>query len=378
MPSKDPNHKKTQEGEMETTKTILQIQEGENFAGIPAELDIETLLERAKLDYTRTIDEPPVALTVDDVPFGSLGGFSVITGKAKSKKTFLATMIMAGFLNPNIRNNAFAGLTKKDKNRVVFVDTEQANHDCHKVANRVIAMAGSEAKIHFDVYTLREFSFEQNLQMIDQLLNKTKDIGLLVIDGARDLIAGINDDKESSFIARKFLQWSTIHDIHIVTVIHQNKGDSNARGHLGSELINKAETVVAVVSTKKDGVSIVNATHCRGVEFNSFAFEINMEELPQVIENYKTTKSGRKKVTPENLEVSDHKKILAELRDIVLDTKPSYNDLVIHLKSILEKMNYPSGVNKSKEFIKHYETVGYINKEGTSKSPNAYYLIAQV
>ena len=42
------------------------------------------------------------------------------------------------------------------------------------------------------------------------------------------------------------MQWTDDRQIHIHTILHQNKGDENARGHIGTELNNKAETVLLV------------------------------------------------------------------------------------------------------------------------------------
>mgnify|MGYP007001916110 CR=1 FL=1 len=40
--------------------------------------------------------------------------------------------------------------------------------------------------------------------------------------------------------------WSETKGIHIFTVLHENKIDNNVRGHIGTELQNKSETVISV------------------------------------------------------------------------------------------------------------------------------------
>ena len=68
-------------------------------------------------------------------------------------------------------------------------------------------------------------------------------------------------------IASKLLKWTEEKNIHVVTVLHQNKNDGNARGHLGSELVNKAETVLSVTKDSKEkDISIVEAEYCRNKE----------------------------------------------------------------------------------------------------------------
>ncbi|MCU9931164.1 mobilization protein, partial [Escherichia coli] len=76
----------------------------------------------------------------------------------------------------------------------------------------------------------------------------------------------------ATMIVSKLMKWSEEKNILIVTVLHQNKGDNNARGHIGTELNNKAETVLSVSkSSDNEMVSIVQAEMCRNLEPESFA-----------------------------------------------------------------------------------------------------------
>ena len=50
----------------------------------------------------------------------------------------------------------------------------------------------------------------------------------------------------------KALKWTEDYNIHIVVVLHENPGSDKARGHIGTELMNKAETVIALEVDKYD------------------------------------------------------------------------------------------------------------------------------
>lgn len=41
-----------------------------------------------------------------------------------------------------------------------------------------------------------------------------------------------------------------MYNIHIHTVLHLNKSDDNTRGHIGTELNNKAETVMKIIKSE--------------------------------------------------------------------------------------------------------------------------------
>ena len=77
-------------------------------------------------------------------------------------------------------------------------------------------------------------------------------------------------------------------DLLLATVQrHQNKGDDNVRGHIGTELNHKAESILQIVRSKKDGnISEVHASYTRDREFKPFAFKIDAESRPVLVADY--------------------------------------------------------------------------------------------
>lgn len=59
----------------------------------------------------------------------------------------------------------------------------------------------------------------------------------------------INSTGESVEVINKMMEWSSKYDLHIHCVLHLNKGDNNVRGHIGTEMSNKAETVLVISKT---------------------------------------------------------------------------------------------------------------------------------
>ena len=103
----------------------------------------------------------------------------------------------------------------------------------------------------------------------------------------RDLMYDINSPSESTELINLLMRWSSGYNLHIHTVLHLNKGDDNTRGHIGTELNNKAETVLQITKSTQDGnISEVKAMHIRDREFDPFAFRINDSALPEVVEGY--------------------------------------------------------------------------------------------
>ncbi|MDP2687789.1 MAG: AAA family ATPase [Aequorivita sp.] len=265
----------------------------------------------------------------------TLGSFSLISGKAKSKKSFLMTLITA----ISISSFSFAGIRNKlpvGKRNVIYIDTEQSRFYVQKLLNRIRSLSKIDQPDNLSVFELNSYSPTDILQFVEILIAKQKNLGIVIIDGIRDLIFDIMSNEEGNMIARKLLKLSNEWNIHIFVVLHQNKGDTNARGHIGTELVNKCETHLAVsISTEDKDISIVESAASRGRPTETFAFEIN-NELPVEVENFEIRTSSRKSgFSISNIE--SHKKF-SLLNEIFVNgvEEYSYKDLMYKLKNVFE------------------------------------------
>ena len=77
-------------------------------------------------------------------------------------------------------------------------------------------------------------------------------IHFALIDGIADFISSVNDEEQSNAIVKQLEHLATVYNTLIIVVIHRNPNDNKVRGHLGSQLIRKSESVLAI---KKDGDS---------------------------------------------------------------------------------------------------------------------------
>mgnify|MGYP002244706224 CR=1 FL=1 len=147
----------------------------------------------------------------------------------------------------------YAAELPEEKRKVLYIDTEQSPYHCLKVMKRILRMAGlpdDRDSGYLEFLALRKYTPEQRISIVEQAIYHSPDIGLVIIDGIRDMVYDINSPGESTRIISKLMQWTDDRQIHIHTILHQNKGDENARGHIGTELNNKAETVLLVEKDK--------------------------------------------------------------------------------------------------------------------------------
>lgn len=319
----------------------------------------------ARLLITDEFEAPPVILRVGDSIIGTLGNFSASTGKAKSKKTFNVCAIVAAAMTGGTILNYSASLPP-GKDRILYVDTEQSKFHCKRVLGRILRLSGLSLDRQpecLEFLCLRGYATKDRLKKIEEAICELDGLGLVVIDGIRDLAYDINSPGESTDLITKLMHWTDERKIHIHTVLHLNKGDDNTRGHLGTELNNKAETILQVTKDDLDkDVSFVCSMHIRDVDFEPFAFRINSEALPEPVEDYQPRQTG----TPKGFDYSEvgeakHREALKLLFSEA--DRISYSSLIGRLQNSYAAIGHSFGTNKAKQLKVFLENKRMIIKE---------------
>jgi len=259
------------------------------------ESEYEGILRKAHINLQVPVTNPPIVMRIKDYEIGeyvekrmfTLGNFSCITGKSKSKKTFLTSLFLASATSNSMVERKFISNFPENKKYALLFDTEQSEYDAYVTAKRVHKILGAEWP-NFGAFDLREYTPRQRCAIINHALSKQfkGNVGYVVIDGIADLATAINDEEEASRVASLLMKWTKIHNIHITTVIHQNKNDNFATGHLGSAIMKKAEMVISVTKSANDRLrSDIACDYARGTaDFNDFEIEIDYETgLPHVV-----------------------------------------------------------------------------------------------
>ena len=246
---------------------------------------MEEKLQPYIVDMTKELPEQHPLISIDDCCVCSRGNISAICGEAKSKKTFLASALVASAMAiPCNKLDNFSNVTKDMYLNVLWVDTEQGERHVRKVIERITTMTGAKlggavSEPRLTTLKLRELSPEKRLETIlDTIYHYNFD--LVVIDGIADLQRNTNDLSESDALVGLLMSLSTKTNTHILCVLHTNPGSDKARGHLGSALQRKAESVLFV--HRSGECSIVEPQFCRNEPFERFAFTISEEGIPQL------------------------------------------------------------------------------------------------
>lgn len=290
---------------------------------------------------------PETLIKFGDADVCTEGNISLLVGKKKSRKSLLVTLMLHIFLQS--RMNVSDDLA-------VF-DTEQEEYDVWASMERLYRMTNQMIPI----FCLRGLSPKERRDFIEQTVTHwPRRLKIGVIDGIRDCMSNINDPDESTEVMSWLMRLNVQTKIHFINVLHLNKTDNNARGHIGSELLNKAEVTIEVELDphSKDlyPPSIVKCESSRRKPFEPFMFTHGATGLPEII-GMQIGESAHAQ--------DDQIKLLQQV----------FEDQTLKHPELKEQIRNYFGVGdtKAKQLIVKFVNKKWIMKSGKDRSPNTFY-----
>lgn len=254
-------------------------------------------IEKYRILPTDEIPKPDVVLSVNGKIIATRKNIFGITGKAKVGKSFLMRLINAAALQKG-EFGVLSSFMPKGKDKIIYIDTEQSNYHVSLALKGIKDMVPDGRIDNLMMYALDAVKTDDRMTYTEFLINNTPDVGMVIIDGIADLVKTVNDEIIACDTADTLRRWATINDIAIGYVLHQNPSDNaKMRGHLGTVLMNKSETVIQISSSKEnESVKLVETTQTRNAKPDNWSFEI-IDGTPVIMDEcYKETKPGRKPV----------------------------------------------------------------------------------
>ena len=218
-----------------------------------------------------------------------------VTGKAKSGKTFVTSMLIACCV---IRDVLSFHRSCDNPLRVLWYDTEQSDESTQDILkNRIQTLIKANinqtndlfnpppsVENNIDVFNVRSVSWKDRRQL---LLEAVSHYGpdLVIVDGIRDLVNDINDGVLAQEVMEELMHLADEQNCCIVCILHQNKGseDHNLRGWIGTELMNKAFEVYACEKLMPKRIFMVEQTLTRKYDIEQqLYFEVDQQGLPRL------------------------------------------------------------------------------------------------
>ena len=208
-------------------------------------------LERRRITPEKELPKMEFLFRLFHKPCFPRGELVALSGKAKSGKTFVSSILMALSLR-----SPMLSIERIEPKRlhVLWYDTEQSEESTQDILkNRIMPMASGNSSPQgelpfndfprdlFDIFNVRQDSYDQRLPMLEMAVREYRP-DMVILDGIRDLVADINDGVVAQDCIERLMRLASECRCCIVCILHQNKSaeDRNLRGWIGTELKNKA------------------------------------------------------------------------------------------------------------------------------------------
>ena len=227
---------------------------------------------QSRITPTTQLEESRVLLEYDQSEIWAEGALSCIVGAAKSRKTFALSLLLEQMLTPSE-----PGFKSNFGGEVLYFDTEMSDRRVQLVSQRF-----TRPEL-ITLIPIRQYSIVQRYNIIEESIKRIRP-NLVVIDGYKELVLDINDQRYATKLTNKLLQWTTEFKCHITGILHTNPDSKKPRGALGTEMINKCASVMHVEarSTK----SRVSPLFSRDKEFNPFIFTVDTQGSPRIHDSH--------------------------------------------------------------------------------------------
>lgn len=345
----------------------ISIKEIENEAealGV-TEPDYAALAESHRIPQGIDVPAPESVFERDGIPMMTRKSFSLVIAKAKAGKTTAVAWMVAQVLRWI---------------RVLWIDTEQGFYYGSRTQHWVLSIAGVVTSENFSFFDFKIHPPDIRRKLTLALVSNGQ-YDVIVIDGIRDYVKDFNSPEESSDIVTEIMYIAEVYNCHIITILHQNKGNEHAKGHMGTEFTNKAETVLKVSQNDAKHV-IIEPEFTRGKPFEPFALDRDEDGKPFLLEGWSDAsgtagKSPRIK-GPSDVPPESHIQIVQETFKI--EPLMLRSQLVIAAQANIKRWLDCEvfGKNKADEWIHHWEQFEYIKVTGTRGTKSAKYSINEV
>lgn len=224
------------------------------------DVKLQKVLEAREKIFKRSLDtitfSTPLLTQIEGLGVVFPNTINVIQGKKGVHKSRLTETICACFLD-RITTNRHIGLgsSLEDNFKLIYVDTERNQKDQFPFAMQQIRKrAGfnyNENPEDFDFISLinikREDRFECLKNYVELKQNEHPNYHFIIIlDVVTDCIENFNDPRESMKLVDLMNELINEKNVTFICIIHENPGGEKARGHLGTEIINKASQVMQI------------------------------------------------------------------------------------------------------------------------------------
>lgn len=255
-----------------------------SLCGISPEQEQRLLrLERRRITPRTELQQMEFLFRLHGKPCFARGELTGLSGKAKSGKTFVSSILMALCFRSQLLS---VERIEPRRLHVLWYDTEQSEESTQDILrSRIIPLTGIPEDQFpmdmLDVFNVRGEQYSDRLALLELAVERYQP-DLVILDGIRDLVADINDGVVAQDVVERLMRLASQNRCCIVCVLHQNKSieDRNLRGWIGTELKNKAFEVYECTKSAERIFSWAQTDTRKYDIADKLQFSVNDEGLP--------------------------------------------------------------------------------------------------
>lgn len=222
--------------------------------------NLDTIMQTRELLRARKMKEITFAKAIicrNGLPIIFPNTINLIQGQAGSHKSRFGELLMSVLLKILGCTNTLLGFEANQETQYtgVYVDTERNLTEQFPYAlQQIQVQAGyyrSDNPSNFDFISLLEIPRKERFSTLSAFLEKIRleheNHIFIVLDVVTDCIEDFNRSDDSMQLTDMLNMMINRYNVTFLCIIHENPNGSNkARGHIGTELMNKASTVMQV------------------------------------------------------------------------------------------------------------------------------------
>jgi len=158
--------------------------------------------------------------------------------------------IMEAFISSHLNQESDSLSVKislnPERNKILFCDTERSPWESHKAWSKLMKRAkipiNSTDDKCLSFANVKALSIDERKNFVTEFAENNKDLALIIFDGGADFVNNTNDLEESN----NFINWINSFNPHIsfMFTVHTNPTDNKPRGHFGSEICRRSQTIL--------------------------------------------------------------------------------------------------------------------------------------
>jgi len=237
--------------------------------------DMDAIFQESFISVETAIEVPEWKLSIvqedefsglEQIGFACFGDVVTVKGLQKSRKSAIVSAIGASALSggkPMVQFSCdIAG------KKILYIDTEQAAYQSGLAIRRMYKQAGLPYKDSDKIsyHRMKKYTKHQKQRFLSYAINRIKNVGLVILDGIVDLCEDYNDNKVSSALVTYIERLADEHNCLFINVLHNARSTGQARGHIGTELLNKSAAIIDVkkAAEEEGNFSTVSFPDVRG------------------------------------------------------------------------------------------------------------------